>query len=308
MTRPSPPAGAPTSSEPPPALAVRVLLAFAAIYLIWGSTYLAIRFAIETIPPFLMAGLRSVIAGSVLYAWARARGAAAPALAGWREATILGGLMLLGGNGAVTWSEQHVPSGLAAVVVATVPLWVVLLERRRPSARVVAGIAFGLLGIALLVGPEELAGAGRIDPFGTLVLVGGSLSWAIGSLRGRTATLSTSPWLSIAMQMFAGGALLVLFGLAAGEGPRFVPTEISARSLAALAYLVVFGSLVAFSSYLWLMKVSQPARVATYAYVNPIVALVLGWALAGEPLTARTIVASAIVIAAVVFIVGAPRE
>ena len=285
----------------------RLLLAFAAIYLVWGSTYLAIRFAIETIPPFLVAGARHVAAGALLYAWARGRGATAPTRAQWLTAAGLGGLMLLGGNGAVTWSEQRVPSGLAAVIVATVPLWIVLLEGKRPSRRVALGIVLGLAGIGLLVGPGEIAGAGRIDPLGALVLVGGSLSWAIGSLRGRAAGLPASPQVSTAAQMLTGGSLLLVLGLAAGELPRLLASEVSPRSLLALAYLVVFGSLIGFSAYVWLMRVATPARVATYAYVNPVVAVALGAAFGGEPLTFRTLLAAAIIVLAVVAIVRAPR-
>jgi len=285
----------------------RLLLAFAAIYLVWGSTYLAIRFAIETIPPFLVAGARHVAAGALLYAWARGRGATAPTRAQWLTAAGLGGLMLLGGNGAVTWSEQRVPSGLAAVIVATVPLWIVLLEGKRPSRRVALGIVLGLAGIGLLVGPGEIAGAGRIDPLGALVLVGGSLSWAIGSLRGRTAGLPASAQVSTAAQMLTGGGLLLVVGLAAGELPRLLASEVSPRSLSAVAYLVVFGSLIGFSAYVWLMRVAAPARVATYAYVNPVVAVALGAAFGGEPLTFRTLLAAAIIVLAVVAIVRAPR-
>ena len=285
----------------------RLLLAFAAIYLVWGSTYLAIRFAIETIPPFFVAGARHVAAGALLYAWARGRGATAPTRAQWLTAAGLGGLMLLGGNGAVTWSEQRVPSGLAAVIVATVPLWIVLLEGKRPSRRVTLGIVLGLAGIGLLVGPGEIAGAGRIDPLGALVLVGGSLSWAIGSLRGRTARLPASPQVSTAAQMLTGGGLLLALGLATGELPRLLAAAVSPRSLLAVAYLVVFGSLIGFSAYVWLMRVAAPARVATYAYVNPVVAVALGAAFGGEPLTLRTLLASAVIVLAVISIVGTPR-
>ena len=295
-------------TEPPAAVRRgRLLLAFAAVYVVWGSTYLAIRFAIETIPPFVVAGSRHVVAGALLYAWARARGAAAPSPVQWLTAAGLGALMLLGGNGAVTWAEQRVPSGLAAVIVATVPLWIVLLEGERPTPRVVLGLVMGLAGIGLLVGPGEIAGAGRIDPVGAAVLVGGSLSWAIGSLRGRTAQLPASPQASTAAQMLTGGGLLLVLGLAAGELPRLLASEVSPRSLSAVAYLVVFGSLIGFSAYVWLMRVSTPARVATYAYVNPVVAVSLGVAFGGEPLTLRTLLASAIIVLAVVAIVRAPR-
>jgi drug/metabolite transporter (DMT)-like permease len=299
--------GGAAAVRPESATRTRLLLAFASIYIVWGSTYLAIRFAIETIPPFFVAGSRHVVAGGLLYAWARARGAAPPTRADWGTAAGLGALMLLGGNGAVTWAEQRIPSGLAAVIVATVPLWIVLLEGRRPTPRVAAGLMLGLAGIGLLVGPGELAGAGRVDLLGALVLVGGSLSWAIGSLRGRRAALPASPQVATAAQMLTGGALLLALGLATGEGARLAAAGVSPKSLLAVGYLVVFGSLIGFSAYVWLMRVSTPARVATYAYVNPVVAVALGAAFGGEPLTPRTLLASAVIVTGVVAIVSAPR-
>ncbi len=281
-----------------------VVLAFTAIYVIWGSTYLAIRFAIETMPPLLMAAVRFLIAGSLLYAWVRARGTPAPRRDEWRATTIVGGLMLLGGNGAVVWAEQRVPSGVTALLVALVPLWMVLLEwwRRggvRPDSRTVAGLALGLGGLALLVGPEQVLGGGHVDHAGAAVLALGSLSWAAGSLYSRHAHLPASPMLATAMEMLGGGVLLLLAAGARGEWAQADLAAISLRSALAAGYLVVFGSLVAFTAYIWLLRVTTPARVSTYAYVNPVVAMLLGWALAGEPLTPRTLVAAAIIIAAV---------
>ena len=285
---------------------LKLVLAFAAVYLIWGSTYLAIRLAIETLPPFLMAGVRFLIAGVLLYAWARWRGAPRPARTHWLAAATVGGLMLLGGNGGVVWAEQRVPSGLTAVLIATVPLWIALLEwvqgGVRPGGRVAGGLMMGLAGIALLVGPGELAGAEGIDLVGAAVLLVASLSWAIGSLYSRRARLPSSPLLATAMEMLAGGLLLLLAALVTGQVSDLNPSQISLQSVLALVYLIVFGSLVAFTAYVWLLRVTLPSHAATYAYVNPVVAVFLGWAVGGEPLTARTLLAAAIIVGAVVII------
>lgn len=295
--------------ETPPAVWT-ILLAFAAVYVIWGSTYLAIRFAIETLPPFLMAGSRFVVAGAVLYGWARLRGQPAPPRVHWRSAALLGALLLVGGNGGVVWAEQRVASGLAALLVSTVPLWVVVLEGlgprvvrgARPGRPVLLGVAAGLAGVAWLVGPQDLAGAGGVDLLGALVLVGASLSWAFGSLWSRRLPLPASPLLGTAMEMLAGGALLLLAGAVSGEIPRLADIDPSARSLLALLYLVLFGSLVAFTAYVFLLRHVATSKVATYAYVNPVVALLLGWTLAEEPLTGRTLAAAAVILGAVVLI------
>ncbi len=288
-------------------LRLQIALAFLAIYTIWGSTYLAIRIAIETIPPFLMAGIRFLIAGAALYLWTRLRGAPTPTRPNWKAAAIIGGLLLLGGNGGVVWAEQYVPSGLTAVLITTVPLWMALLEwkrydRTRPALPIVFGLILGFAGVVLLVGPEELAGSGAINRVGATVLILASLSWAIGSLYSRKAPLPTSPLQSTAMEMLAGGLLLSAAGLVSREWVGFQPSEASFRSLISLAYLVVFGSLAGFTSYIFLLKATTPAKVSTYAYVNPIIAVILGWAIAQEELTPRTLVAAAIIVAAVVVI------
>jgi len=296
-------------SESRPSL-LEIGLAFAAVYVIWGSTYLAIRFAIETLPPFLMAGARFLVAGAILYGWARLRGHAAPSRVQWRAALIVGGLLLAGGNGSVVWAEQRVASGLAALLVSTVPLWVVVLEwlgppsvrGGRPGRPVVLGVAGGLLGVALLVGPGELAGGGDVDLLGSLALVGASLSWAFGSLLSRRLPLPVSPLLSTAMEMLCGGVLLLAAGVATGEPTQLGAVPISGRSLLALVYLVVFGSLVAFTAYVFLLRHVATSKVATYAYVNPVVALVLGWALAGEELSGRTLLAAVVILGSVVLI------
>ena len=284
----------------------RILLAFAAIYLIWGSTYLAIRFAIETLPPFLMAGMRFVISGVLLYAWSRARGAARPERSHWKATAIIGGLLLLGGNGGVVWAEQRVASGLAALLVATLPVWMVTMEWARgglrPTAGVIAGLLLGLGGIGLLVGPGEFAGGAGADTVGAIVLVLASISWAAGSIYSREASLPKSPLLTTGMEMLAGGGLLVLAGVVTGELGRLDVAAASAKSWLALLYLIAFGSLIGFTAYIWLLKVSTPARVSTYAYVNPVVAVLLGWAFAGEPLSLRTAMAAGIIIAGVAMI------
>ena len=287
----------------------RVLVAFAAIYTIWGSTYLAIHFAIETMPPFLMGSARYLIAGAILYAVTRRQRSAPILRVHWRSAFIVGGLLLLGGNGGVIWAEQTIPSGLAALIIATVPLWMALLnwlrgDNVRPNLGVTVGLALGLLGIVLLVSPGASETGDNANPLGVLVLVLAALSWSIGSLYSRRASLPSEPLTATAMEMLAGGALLLVAGLLTGEAGQIRLDQISPRSLLALGYLIVFGSLVGFTAYIWLLRVSTPARVSTYAFVNPVVAVFLGWTLAGEALTPRTLVAAAVIVTAVVLIVA----
>lgn len=286
-----------------------VLAAYAAVYVIWGSTYLAIHFAVQTLPPFLMAGVRFLVAGGILYAFMRLRGAAPrPTAANWRAALVVGGLLLFGGNGGVVWAQLQVPSGIAALLVATVPLWMVLLDWLRPGGvrptlRVAAGIALGLVGLGVLVGPGVLQGDGNVSPVGALVLMLASLSWAAGSLWSSRAALPEAPAMATGMEMLGGGLLLLLAGLARGEAGAVDLASASPVSLAALLYLIIFGSLVGFSAYVWLLAHEPPARAATYAYVNPVVAVFLGWLLAGERLTSSTLLAAAIIIGAVVLII-----
>ena len=301
----------PSADERPPAW--KLVLAFGALYLIWGSTYLAIRFAIETLPPFTMAGVRFAVAGSVLYLWTwRVRGVPHPDRRAWRAGTAVGALLLLGGNGGVVWAEQYVPSGLVALLVATVPIWMVLLDwlsgGERPGPFVVFGLLWGFGGVALLMSGGEIGATTPRALLGGLAVLAGSLSWAVGSLYSRTAALprtragAPAPRMATAVQMLTGGSLLLLLGLLTGEAARIDPGGVSLRSALALAYLVVFGSLVAFSAYIWLLRHASAARVSTYAYVNPLVALLLGWALADEPLGPRTLVAAAVILSAVALI------
>jgi drug/metabolite transporter (DMT)-like permease len=231
----------------------------------------------------------------------------------WRSAAIIGGLLLLGGNGGVVWAEQTVPSGLTALIVAIVPLWMVLLDwlrgtGSRPGLGMAVGLLLGFVGVGFLVGPGGLGGGERIDPIGAGVVVLASLLWAIGSLYSRKAELPASQTLATGMEMFAGGVLLLAVAAGTGELGRFDPSAVSARSVWALAYLIVFGAIVAFSAYVWLLQKTTPARAATYAYVNPVVAVVLGWALASEPLSPRILIAGAMIVAAVVLIVGRPAR
>jgi drug/metabolite transporter (DMT)-like permease len=287
-----------------------IMAAFASIYVIWGSTYLAISYAIRTIPPFLMGGARFLVSGALLYAWARTRGANRPTRLHWRNAVIAGGFLLLGGNGAVMWAEQVVPSGLTALLVSILPFWLVIIEwvrppRKRPTAAVLVGLILGFIGIVVLVGPGNVGGHGDVSPVGALVLILGSLSWAIGSFWSRDAELPDSGILTTGMEMLGGGVLLVIVGSVTNEFARLDIHAISRPSAIGLGYLVVFGSLLGFTSYIWLLDKVSPAHLGTYAYVNPIVAVLLGWAIAGETLSMRTGVAAAIVICAVALITTA---
>ena len=287
---------------------IKVLLAYGAIYLIWGSTYLAIRLAIETIPPFLMAGTRFVIAGGIVLVWMRIQKSPAPTLSQWKAAWFIGFLLLAVGNGALSWAEQRVPSGVAALIIASIPAMVVILEFMlsgvRPSLATTGGLLMGSIGTLVLVDPARLAGAGGVDLIGASVLLVGSLSWAYGSLYSRTAPQASPPLQSTGMQMLAGGIVLLGVGFVTGEAREISFEAISIVSVVSVGYLVIFGSLIAFSSYIWLLKVSAPARVSTYAFVNPMIALILGWMFAGEDLNMRILVASTLTVVAVGLIVG----
>jgi drug/metabolite transporter (DMT)-like permease len=284
----------------------RLIAAFAAVYIVWGSTYLAIRYSVQTIPPFLMGGSRFLVSGAILVAWANYRGEPATSLRSWIDATITGVLMLCGGNGAVAWAEQRVPSSIAALLVAVVPLWMVLIDWLRPHGvrpriSVILGIVIGLSGIFLLVGRDSLSG-GSADLVGSLVLIAGSLSWAAGSIYSRHTGDAHSAVMSTGMQMIGGSIGLMLLSLVLGEFGSFHPSNVSTASAIGWIYLVTFGGLVGFTAYIYLLRVTTPAKAATYAYVNPLVAVFLGWAIAGEPVTARTLVAAAVILAGVAMI------
>ena len=304
MTRPPAHAGLMTEVAPGVAFSParrRTLVAFAAIYLIWGSTYLAIRYGVETIPPFLLTGARCLVAGGLMYGWARYRGAASPGLRAWIAALGVGVLLFVVGQGLVGWAETRVSSGPAALIVATVPLWMVLLAWWRrvaaaPSTRIWLGLAAGLVGVALLVRPGADA---SVDPAGALALLIAALSWACGSQWARSSALPASRLQSAGMQLVAAGVVLGALSLALGEPAGFAVAGVSAASLSALVYLIAFGSVVGFSAYLWLLDHHPPAKVGSHAYVNPLVAVLLG-ALAGDVvLTVWVVLAAVAVIAAV---------
>jgi drug/metabolite transporter (DMT)-like permease len=285
----------------------KIIAAFAAVYIIWGSTYLAILFAIDTLPPFLMAGTRFLVAGALLFGWSVAHGYRRPTGVEWRAAAIVGALLLLGGNGAVVWAEQHVASGVVALLVAVTPGWMVVLAwlwqgARRPGRLTVAGLVLGFGGMVLLIGPGALTGVGSIHIGGVAVVMVGSLAWATGSLYSRRAPLPPGALYATGMQMLAGGTLLFLAGTATGEFAGLDPTTFSLRSLLAWLYLTVFGAIIGYSAYVWLLRHVSPGRVATYAYVNPLVAVILGWALAGEAFTPRMALAAAVVVTGVAMI------
>jgi drug/metabolite transporter (DMT)-like permease len=283
----------------------QILIAFAVVYIIWGSTYLAIRFAIETLPPALMVGTRFLAAGGIMYLWLRMRGAESPKAIHWRSAAILGILMPVFGTGVVVWSEKRVPSGIAALLVAIEPLWIVLLQwwrpgGKQPKAAVMGGVVLGLAGLYLLVNPGSEKGHGSFLAEGVLLLA--ALSWAIGSLYSRTAPQTKEKFLGTAMEMLVAGAILVALGLATGEGSHFSFAAASVKSWLALLYLIVFGSIVAYTAYVWLLRAVNPTLVSTYAFVNPVVAVFLGWAFASEPLNLRTIAATTVIVGAVALI------
>jgi drug/metabolite transporter (DMT)-like permease len=284
----------------------RLIGAFAAVYIIWGSTYLAIRFAVDTLPPFLMAGIRFTIAGAILYTFMASRGTPALKRIHWRSALIIGALLLLGGNGGVVWAEQKVPSGIASLLVAIVPLWIVLIDWLRPGGSrpglpVIFGVLVGLAGIGLLVIGGDKSSQ-PIDLLGIGSLVIATVCWAIGTFYARSASLTTSTLQNTAMEMLCGGGLMLLVGTVTGEWGRFNLAKVSWTSVAAVGYLIVFGALVAYTAYTYLINHAPPARAATYAYVNPMVVVFLGWLFRGEPLTIKTIIAAAIIISSVVII------
>jgi drug/metabolite transporter (DMT)-like permease len=285
-----------------------VWAALFSVWAFWGGTYLAIRVVVRTMPPFLAASARFLVAGAFLYAVAVRRGdreGDRPTRAQWIAATIIGGSLLLGGNGLVMFAEQTVPSGITALIIASVPLWFAVLDRvvfrKRLSWQAVVGLAIGFAGLALLLNPT----GGRLDPAGLAALVVASISWAGGSLYARHASLPKRPLVGTGMEMLAGGVLLGLVATARGEFARIDLEAISIESVLGLVYLIVFGSLVAFAAYVWLLRVTRTTLVSTYAYVNPVVAVFLGWAVLDEVITARTFIAGAIIVVAVALIVSA---
>jgi drug/metabolite transporter (DMT)-like permease len=283
----------------------RLWAALLTVYLVWGSTYLAILLAIRTLPVFLSGAIRFLVAGALLYAWSIRRGDTADRPTGrhWLAAAVIGAALLVGGNGLLAWAQLRVDSGTSSLVIATVPLWMAVLDRlffgQRLGRTAIVGLVVGLAGAALLAGPT---GPGHIDPLGAAVLIGSALAWTVGSLYSRSAPLPRRPLVGASMEMLAGGALLAVLGLSLGEADQL--QNVSWTSALALVYLIVFGSLIAFSAYIWLLRVAPTSLVSTYAYVNPVVAVFLGWAIESEPIGSRTLLAGGMILVAVALIVG----
>ena len=286
----------------------KLWIALVALYIVWGSTYLGIRFAVETIPPFLHAALRFLISGAILYIWRRAAGDPAPTLRNWKSTAMVGAALLLGGNGFVAWAEQTVPSGIAALMITTSPFWLVLFEALRaggtkPTWQAILGLILGFVGVFILIGPAEITGVGGgFDTFGIILLLLAPLFWSMGSIYARGADMPKSTLLSTGMQMLAGAVALFLVSSIRGELNGFSLGLVSTRSWLALAYLITFGSLIGFVSYGWLLHNAPISLMSTYAYVNPVVAVLLGNWLADEPLNGRILIAASIIIGSVVLI------
>jgi drug/metabolite transporter (DMT)-like permease len=288
-----------------------VPLAFAAVYILWGSTYIGIRIAIESFPPLAMAAIRHSLVGVILYPILRIKTGIRPTAAHWWTAAVTGVSLLCITNGGLSWAEQRVPSGIAALLVATLSLWLVILDwlrprGTRPGPLVFAGLILGFVGLALLVAPANLGGARRVDLVGTGVLLTGAFLWAGASLYSKQRAMPESPLLVVAMQSLAGGAGLWIAAIVSGELGALHFAAISGRSWMALIYLIVFGSGMGFTAYLYILKHSTASKVATYAFVNPVVALFLGWMLAGETITTRTAIAAAVILTSVVLVISAP--
>jgi drug/metabolite transporter (DMT)-like permease len=309
---PSPPPStvpSPASSTVRPRLAM-VIAALGVLYIVWGSTYLGIRIAIDTMPPLLMASVRFAVAGIVLYFWAVRQGDTRgdrPGRKQWIATAVVGVLLLAGGNGGVTWGEQFVPTGIAALLIASVPIWIVVFAHLTGDDRitwpVAVGLLIGIVGVGILVQP---AGVSARYLLGSLVILGAAFAWAAGSVYARRAPLPRRPLVGTGMEMIGGGIALLVLSAATGELSRVHPERISWQSLVALLYLTVFGSLLAFSSYVWLLRHTRAAVAGTYAFVNPAVAVLLGWGFLGEALTSRVLVAGAVIILAVVVVMSAP--
>ena len=302
-------AGSHENQAPAAPTRAALVLGFAAVYLIWGSTYLAIRVAVETMPPFLMAAARFLISGGLLFTVLKLRGAPWPTAAQWRANAIIGTFLLMGGNGLVVWAEQTIPSGVAALLIGIGPLLMVLTEWAwpgglRPSVLTGAALLLGFGGVTWLAAPWEEPAHGGLHIPGLIAILGACVSWSFGSIYSRHAKHGVEPLTSSSMQMLGGGLALAVAALFHGDYAGFDLHAVSARSWGAFTYLFTVGSLVGFSTFVWLLKHSTPARVATYAYVNPVVAVFLGWLLLDEPINSRILIASAIIVVAVAIITG----
>ncbi len=287
---------------------ISIILAFAAVYIIWGSTYLGIKYAIQTMPPLLMSGVRYFIAGLIVFVIAMSTGAPFPQKIHWRNTLIIGALLVLMGNGGVAWAESLIPSGIASLIVCSVPIWFALFgwlffKRGKPGTLTIIGIVLGFIGMIILVGPKNIFHIGQgINLVGVLIIVIGSIGWSIGSLYVSKAKLPANHLTTIGMQMLCGGFLLTIAGLVKGEYSQVLFDAISTKSLLAMGYLIIFGSIVAFSAYSWLLRVSTPSLVSTYAYVNPVIAVFLGWLFLNETIDKYTVIGSVFIILALVLI------
>ncbi len=297
-------------SRPQPPSALAIWVGLVTLYLVWGSTYLGIAIAIDTIPPYLMVAIRFLVAGGLLFGWSVVRGdwtAHRPTRREWRDSFIVGTMLLCGAMGLVAWAEQTVPSGITALFIALMPAWVAVLAwlffRERPVPMVVIGIVIGIIGVGVLVGPSA---SGSLDPVGLAAVLASPILWAGGSLySARRARLPHAPLLATAMQMLLAGVVAIVIALALGEFQQFEPSSVSRESIIGLAYLISVGSIVGFGAYVWLLRVAPLSKITTYAYVNPVIAFALGAVILGEPITLRTVVAAAIITVAVALIVTA---
>ncbi len=287
---------------------VKIALGFLAIYLIWGSTFLATRYAVKTIPPFLVSGSRFFLGGLILLVFAKARNREPITLRMWAAATLMGALFFMICHGGLSWAAQHVPSGILALLMASTSMWTALIEiatrsKTRPGPRIMLSLLIGFLGMALLVVRPELLAGSHVGSLGAIVALTGAFSWAVGTVFTKRVPHPKSNILSAGMQMMCGGGLLLIAAVLSGQANGWSPANISQQSLLAMAFLTLIGSLVGFSCYLFLLSHCPPTQVATYAYVNPIIALILGFAIAGEHFTGRSLIASVIVIGSVASII-----
>jgi drug/metabolite transporter (DMT)-like permease len=288
----------------------KTLLAFAIIYFVWGSTFLAIRVGVAEVPPFLLAGMRFVIAGALLFGWMRASGTASPTLREWGAATLLAVLIFVGDYGMVFWAERRVPSGITAVMMATIPVFmtlseILIMKTQRLTLRLGAALLVGIGGVAVLVSHAAHFGDAPVDTVGAGALIVAGISWAVGSILTRKVTLPSSKAMSSGAQMLAGGVLLTMIAGLLGEFKGFHPEAVSLKAWLCLVYLIVAGSIIAFTAYVWLIHHESPTKVGTYAYVNPVVAVILGYWLGGETIGVRTILGTLLVLVSVVVITTA---
>lgn len=289
------------------------MLAFAIIYFVWGSTYLAIRVGVREVPPFLLAAIRFLIAGGVLYAWMRFKGTPSPRARQWAGASILAILIFVLDYGLVFWAERRVPSGVAAVMMATIPVFmtlseIVIMKTQQLTTRLAIALLVGIGGVAVLVSRSAAFGDAPVDTLGACALLVAAVSWSVGSALTRKLPLPAEKGMSSGTQMFAGGVLLTLTAALLGEFRGFHLQAVSAKAWFALAYLIVAGSIIAFTAYVWLIHHESPTKVGTYAYVNPVVAVLLGYFLGGEAIGPRTILGTLLVLVSVVVITTAPPK